>query len=39
MLLFGGVGVILGGLGFILLVIGLVFAVIIFRQAQGLDDA
>jgi DNA-directed RNA polymerase subunit RPC12/RpoP len=38
-LLFGGVGVILGGLGFILLVIGLVFAVIIFRQAQGLDDA
>ncbi len=37
--LLGGVGVVIGGLGFILLVIGLVVSVIIYRQADSLDDA
>ena len=37
-LLFAGVGVLIGGLGFLLLIIGLVFSIIIFQKAQGLDD-
>jgi hypothetical protein len=37
-LLFAGVGVLIGGFGFLLLIIGLVFSIIIFQKAQGLDD-
>jgi hypothetical protein len=37
--LLGGVGVVIGGIGFVLLIIGLIISVIIFRQADSLDDA
>lgn len=35
----GGAGVFIGGFGFILLVIGLIISVVIFRQADAMDDA
>lgn len=38
-LLLGGIGVGVGGVGFVLLIIGLVIAILIFRQAQSMDDA
>ncbi len=34
-----GVGAVVGGIGLVLLVIGVVISVIIYMQAQGLDDA
>lgn len=37
-LLLGGVGVVIGAVGFVLLVIGLVISVILWKQAQGMDD-
>lgn len=36
---FAGIGVPIAAVGFVLLVIGLVITAIIFRKAQGLDDA
>ena len=38
-IVFGGVGVVIGGFGFVLLVVGVVISVMIFQQANALDDA
>ena len=37
--IFGGVGILLGGIGFTLLIIGIVIAIVIFINAQKMDDA
>lgn len=35
----GGIGVVIGGFGFVLLVIGVIISVVIYQQANALDDA